>query len=89
MDVIIATLMVVTMITCSSLDFDEFEVLYYVIFSLPLIFNIYQRELVLFLVANFGFFSILANAHFFLCMCPRTSTSSLLGNTKVGFLNLL
>ena len=53
MDVIIATLMVVTMITCSSLDFDEFEVVYYVIFGLPLIFNIYQKGISVILSSKF------------------------------------
>ena len=87
MDVIIVTLMVVMMIICSSLDFDEFEVLYYVIFGLPLIFNICQKGISVILSSKFWIF-------FYTCKCSIfplyvSSTSSLLGNTKVGFLNLL
>ena len=62
MDLIIATLMVVTMITCSSLDFDEFEVLYCVIFGLPLIFNIYQKGISVILSSKIWIF-------FYTCQC--------------------
>ena len=62
MDLIIATLMVVTMIPCSSLDFDEFEVLYYVIFSYSLIFNIYQKGISVILRSKFWIF-------FYTCKC--------------------